>query len=66
MGALRLAVVTTVLCLGLAASQSAPAATHLARLVRVTSTPALYPSYSPAIHDYVVRCDPATPVRFTA
>lgn len=34
-------------------------------LVRLTSTPALYPAYSPAIHDYVVRCDAATPTRFT-
>jgi len=66
MGALRLAVASTVLTCGLAASPSAPAATHAARLVRVTSTPALYPTYSPAVHDYVVRCDAATPVRFTA
>ena len=66
MRALRLAVLTTVLCSGLAASQSAPAATHVARLVRITSTPALTPSYSPSIHDYVVRCNPATPVRFSA
>ncbi|HXH96574.1 MAG TPA: arylsulfotransferase family protein [Gaiellaceae bacterium] len=34
-------------------------------LVRLTSTPALYPAYSPAIHDYVVRCAAGKPVRFT-
>jgi hypothetical protein len=34
-------------------------------LVRLTSTPALYPAYSPAIHDYVVRCETGKPVRFT-
>ncbi|HET7571322.1 MAG TPA: arylsulfotransferase family protein [Gaiellaceae bacterium] len=35
-------------------------------LVRLTSTPALYPAYDPAIHDYVVRCTAGTQVRFTA
>ena len=35
------------------------------RLARLTSTPALYPAYSPGVHDYVVRCDPAGRTRFT-
>lgn len=34
-------------------------------LVGLTSTPALYPAFSPSIHDYVVRCHDETPVRFT-
>jgi outer membrane protein assembly factor BamB len=42
-----------------------PVAVRSPALVRLTSTPALYPAYSPAIHDYVVRCDAGTPVRFT-
>jgi Arylsulfotransferase (ASST) len=51
------------LLLGAAApvAHAAPAAPP--RLVRLTASPALYPAYSPAIHDYVVRCDPAAPVR---
>jgi len=47
-----------------AASASRPAA-RLPALVRLTSTPALYPAYSPAIHDYVVRCSAGQAVRFT-
>jgi len=47
-----------------AGAPAAKAAAHAApRLVRLTSNPTLYPAYSPDIHDYVVRCDPATPVR---
>ena len=47
-----------------ATSPAAKAARHAPpRLVRLTATPTLYPPYSPDIHDYVVRCDPATPVR---
>jgi Arylsulfotransferase (ASST) len=34
-------------------------------LVRLTSTPALYPAFSPQVHDYVVRCQSGTPVRVT-
>src|SRR5690349_23852818 len=51
----------------------APAGTAVAKLpaakgpllVRITSTPALVPAYSPSVHDYVVRCNDGTPVRFT-
>jgi Arylsulfotransferase (ASST) len=42
-----------------------PGAVPAPTLVRLTSTPALYPTYSPTIHDYVVRCQAGTPVRFT-
>jgi Arylsulfotransferase (ASST) len=52
----------------LAALPGAAGAGRVARppgLVRLTSTPVLYPAYSPAIHDYVVRCDPAKPTHFT-
>jgi outer membrane protein assembly factor BamB len=41
---------------------TAPAAVRAPRLVNVTVTPALFPAYSPAVHDYVIRCDPADPV----
>ena len=34
-------------------------------LVRLTATPALFPAYSPDVHDYVVRCTAGRPVRFT-
>jgi Arylsulfotransferase (ASST) len=48
-----------------AAASAGGHASRLPALVRLTSTPALYPAYSPAIHDYVVRCTAGTPVRFT-
>jgi len=34
-------------------------------LVRITSTPVLWPAYSPSVRDYVVRCGTDTTVRFT-
>ncbi len=48
-----------------AASGESGAATRPPLLARLTSTPALYPAYSSKIHDYVVRCQPGQPVRFT-
>ncbi|HET7567442.1 MAG TPA: arylsulfotransferase family protein [Gaiellaceae bacterium] len=35
-------------------------------LVRITSTPALWPRFSPSVRDYVVRCTSGTSTRFTA
>ena len=49
--------------LGATAPAAGAAPTGAPRLVRLTANPTLYPAYSPDIHDYVVRCDPATPVR---
>ena len=49
-----------------AAAAASPRAARPPAIVRLTSTPALYPAYAPAIHDYVVRCDAGTPVRLTA
>jgi hypothetical protein len=31
--------------------------------LRVTAKPALFPSFSPAVHDYVSRCHPGVPLR---
>jgi Arylsulfotransferase (ASST) len=42
-----------------------PTAVHPPALARLTSTPALSPAFSPAIHDYVVRCTTAARTRFT-
>ena len=60
---LRAAVAAGVVCCALAVSPAAFGASHAPRIVRLTATPGLVPAYSPGIHDYVVRCDPATPVR---
>lgn len=40
-------------------------ATRPPALARLTSTPPLYPAFSPAIHDYVARCRPGQPLRVT-
>jgi hypothetical protein len=52
--------------LRIAGAQDAPAVAHLPRIVWVTTSPALYPAYSPEVHDYVVWCNPSTPVHITA
>ena len=57
--------------LALAVLPGTAAAGHVAKrarqpvLVTITSTPALYPAFSPAVHDYVVRCTGGTHTRFT-
>ncbi len=52
-----------------AAALAVPAGAHavdrLPRLTRLSATPTLFPAYSPAVHDYVVRCATARQVRFT-
>ncbi len=48
-----------------ATAAGSPDGARAPALVRLTSTPALYPAYSPTIHDYVIRCQSGTPVRFT-
>ena len=64
---LRLATPAVAVCAVLAGGAgAAPAAVRAPLLTRVSVTPAVYPAYSPAIHDYVVRCDPANPVQITA
>jgi hypothetical protein len=62
---MRPAVLAAAVCCGLAGSQAAAAAGQ-PHLVRMTTTPGLTPAFSPRIHDYVVRCDPAVPLRVTA
>ena len=49
--------------LALSAS-GAPGSTG-AQLVRLTSTPALFPAYAPSVHDYVVRCAGSSTVKVT-
>jgi len=63
---LRPALLAVAVCAAASGTGSAPAAVRAPSLVGVTVTPTIYPDYSPAIHDYVVRCDPSDPVRISA
>jgi hypothetical protein len=65
MGVRRVLWPLTVLAVLPGAASAARTAARVPALVRLTSTPALYPAYAPSVHDYVVRCDPTTPTRFT-
>lgn len=47
-----------------APGSSAPLPTYAAA-TNITSTPALYPSYSPSVTDYVTRCSGSEPVRLS-
>lgn len=65
---MRAAATTLALLALLALAGSAAAHTDGQRepaLVRITSTPALWPPFSASVHDYVVHCTTATRTRFT-
>ena len=66
MRSLRLVLLAAAVCAAATGTEAALAAVRTPSLARVTVTPAIYPDYSPAIHDYVVRCDPSDPVRISA
>jgi len=61
----RLGVSLALLAGVLAVASGGAAGSSGAHLVRLTTSPALYPAYSPAVHDYVVRCNPGSDVSVT-
>ena len=58
------AVSAVVVALGaIVLARPAPRSAASVETVSFSTSPALFPAFDPAISDYVVRCDPATPVQ---